>query len=80
MEDQIEDQGPKVFLRADISVSWVVPLSAYAGEISDPSEAAAYEQCSWEERHYSTEDLLALAKQGKCAVRFSSEAVESERV
>ena len=78
MEDQIE--GQQVFLRADISVSWVVPLSAYGGEISEPSEAAAYEQCSWEERHYSTEDLLALAKQGQVAVRFSSEAVESERV
>jgi len=80
MEDQTEDQGPKVFLRADISGSWVIPMSLYKGEISDPVDAAAYEQRSWEEGHYSIEDVLAMVEDGRLVVRFSSEAVESERV
>ena len=78
MEDQTVDQ--QVFLRMDISGSWVVPLSAYGGGISDPSEAAAYEQRSWEEGHYSIEGVLAMVEDGRLVVRFSSEAVESARV
>ena len=81
-ENQTEDQSTdqQVFLRADISGSWVIPMSLYKGEISDPVDAAAYEQRSWEEGHYSIEDVLAMVEDGRLVVRFSSEAVESERV
>ena len=80
MEDQIEDQGPKVFLRVDISGSWVIPMSHYVGDVSDPSEVAAYEQQAWADGNYTIAEVLAMVEDGRLVVRFSSEAVESARV
>jgi len=77
MEDQIEDQGPKVFLHVDISGSWVIPMSHYVGDVSDPSEVAAYEQQAWADGYYTIAEVLAMVEDGRLVVRFSSEAVES---
>jgi len=79
MEGQTEDQ--QVFLRADISGSWVIPMSRYEGDVSDPSEVAAYEQQAWADGYYTIAEVLAMANtDGRLVVRFSSEAVESDRV
>jgi len=80
MEGQIEDQSPKVFLHVDISGSWIIPMSHYVGDVSDPSEVAAYEQQAWADGNYTIAEVLAMVEDGRLVVRFSSEAVESERV
>jgi len=80
MEGQIEDQSPKVFLHVDISGSWIIPMSHYVGDVSDPSEVAAYEQQAWADGNYTIAEVLAMVEDGRLVVRFSSEAVESARV
>ena len=82
-ENQTEDQSTdqQVFLRVDISGSWVIPMSHYVGDVSEPSAVAAYEQQAWADGYYTIAEVLALANtDGRLVVRFSSEAVESERV
>jgi len=77
---EVTDDGSLVYVRVDITASWVVPMSVYTEEVTDPSEVAAYETESWKSGEFPPEGfgrLLKLADEGgRLTMRFSSEAVE----
>ena len=77
---EVTDDGSLVYVRVDITASWVVPMTVYTGEVSDPSAVAAYETESWKSGEFPPEGfgrLLKMADEGgRLTMRFSSEAVE----